>query len=82
MVRGKNMKAKRVSVKAAAIFDRSPHPLKPLLKEHGVTCGMVARFLGLNYYYVSKIIAGDIKATPKIEKKLESLSEQLTSVDK
>jgi len=59
-------------------LSRIHHPIKPILKQHGITIGTVARYLGKNYYYVQKILNGDIRPTLEIAGKLDSLFAQLT----
>jgi transcriptional regulator with XRE-family HTH domain len=55
-----------------------PHPLRELLKEHGITQAQVALLLGLSVSSVAQILAGYRPPTARQKKVLDELLERLT----
>jgi transcriptional regulator with XRE-family HTH domain len=55
-----------------------PHPLKDILKEHGITQAQVALLLDLSISSVAQILCGYRKPTAKQKKILDELLERLT----
>ena len=54
-----------------------PHPLRELLKEHGITQAQVALLLGISTSTIAQILCGYRKPTAKQEKVLDELLQQL-----
>ena len=55
-----------------------PHPLRKLLKEHGITQAQVALLLGISISTVAQILCGYRKPTARQEKVLDELLKTLT----
>ena len=55
-----------------------PHPLRELLKEHGITQAQVALLLGISISTVAQILCGYRKPTARQEKVLDELLKTLT----
>jgi hypothetical protein len=53
------------------------HWAKPIIKKYNYPFGAVAKFLDLTYPYTSHILSGRIAASPRIEKELARLVEEL-----
>jgi len=61
------------------IYKPQPTRYKKIFKEHEVSHGTVASYLGKSYSYVCNILNGTIKTPSKIKEKLQELAHQLES---
>ena len=55
-----------------------PHPLKDILKEHGITQAQVALLLGISTSTIAQILCGYRPPTARQKKVLDELLERLT----
>ena len=55
-----------------------PHPLRELLKEHGITQAQVALLLGISTSTIAQILCGYRPPTARQKKVLDELLERLT----
>jgi hypothetical protein len=53
------------------------HWSKPIFQEHQIPLGAVAKAIDRNYFYTSKILNGDVSATPEVEDMLARIATQL-----
>jgi len=63
-------------------FKPQPTRYKKIFKEHGISHGTVASYLGKSYSYVCNILNGTIQTPSKIKEKLQELVQQLESGEK
>ena len=56
-----------------------PSEFKSQFKKYGVPVAATAHYLGLNYSYVSNLLNGLARMTPRVSAKLQSLLDQLES---
>lgn len=61
------------------IIDKiSEHPLKDILvRKHGLTNAMLARYMELSYSYVSGIMNGRYTVKPEYQAKLQNLADEM-----
>ena len=55
-----------------------PHPLKDVLREHGITQAQVALLLGISTSTIAQILCGYRPPTARQKKVLDELLERLT----
>jgi hypothetical protein len=58
-------------------FEPKPTCYKAIFRNHGISNGTIANYLGRSYQYVCSILNGQFRMTPEIEKELKKLVSQL-----
>ena len=54
-------------------FQPQPHPTKAIINSQKIPISVIAKYLGVSYFYASKILSGIVRATPRIEHRLQEL---------
>lgn len=60
-----------------AQYESKPVEFLPVLKEHGVSTTMIAKYLGFSYTHTSGVLHGIYRMMPDTEKKLRRLTDRL-----
>ena len=60
-------------------FTPQPSEFKSKLKDYGIPVAGLARYLDLNYTYVTNLLNGVARMTPEVATKIQNLFDQLES---
>ena len=59
------------------VIQPESHWTKSIFQKHKVSLGAIAKTINKNYYYTSKILNGDVAASPEVESILANIAGHL-----